>query len=777
VPTEDTYQKRRKMANGFFKPLRYEYQPINYAAYAEPLMRHQQAYDQTMAALDTTAYDIAHMTQDNELVDKMEKGLQGDLDKISNELLSNADYRTAARKLNKLNKFYNSDDHINAVRSSYAAEQALIEKLDKGIEDDRWDENYKQMFLANERNKFKGTKFKDGRYNVFSPGATYKDYTEEIKEEVNTLLSKNPADLQEYVNARGLKLNDWEYRGWVEAYKNNDYNELLNIAQGIVMGDPRYMKSIQHRAGLEYDYLAIDNPEWAAELYGKQTADFDAKIANAKTDAERNALTAAKTALQEGYAESQGDYYKSLYAQQMVNNLVSPIALNYAFEEHSIKGGFTYSPDPVGLARAKKAAEVSVENLLTTPLIQKTNLTDVSPNNTAIEKSYIDASPKEQLNTLGLSLDNTNKEIAKLEEKGKKFANGSPEQIENTNQLDKLLAQKTKTEATIRNVASQIIGGVNITGILDDEIKSARADYDAGASAGNPDPVLKEKLDNLINTKRRLLHKLSMSPSSFIKELGIMEQELEALPGYVDRTKYVNKLNLDSEENASSYDIKSFLTNVSDEEYQEMIDNGIISVSTNADSYEEGVVEDESTITFDGGPKVIAFNTDALSARPKAPDWARWLAGTDVAQEQADAAELEAIRAKQAERYGGKKITINKEAMRNYLNYGGQENDFARIYENVITNFKDNYNTRLQYVGSSERLGFAIGDKQTDKKYGNIPSRVAEQVQKASGIAYSNQDFKASGVTFVTPTEEGWSTTEEKVPNLSFMKPYLWYGK
>ena len=98
------------MANGFFKPLRYEYQPINYAAYAEPLMKHQQAYDETMAALDTTAYDIAHMTQDNELVDKMEKGLQGDLDKISNELLSNADYRTAARKLNKLNKFYNSWD-------------------------------------------------------------------------------------------------------------------------------------------------------------------------------------------------------------------------------------------------------------------------------------------------------------------------------------------------------------------------------------------------------------------------------------------------------------------------------------------------------------------------------------------------------------------------------------------------------------------------------------------------------------------------------------------
>ena len=49
----------------------------------------------------------------------------------------------------------------------------------------------------------------------------------------------------------------------------------------------------------------------------------------------------------------------------MINNLVSPIAANYAFEEHSIKGGFTYSPDPVELARAKKAAEVSVEKLLT----------------------------------------------------------------------------------------------------------------------------------------------------------------------------------------------------------------------------------------------------------------------------------------------------------------------------------------------------------------------------------------------------------------------------
>ena len=369
--------------NPYSGPVRYQYNPINYAAYAEPLLNHQQQYDKTMSALDETNYDIAHMTQDKELTDKMEKGLQGDLDKVSKDLLANADYRGAARKLSKLNKFYNNDDHMNAVRSSYASEQALMKELNDGD----YTADYKQKRLATERGNFKGTSFDEGSYNIFNPGVNYKDYTDEIKDEVESLLSKNPTEVREYLT-KGRKLNAYQTRMMEEKIEQNDFDGLYNIAIATVTGNPKYAASIRHRAGLDYDYLALDNPEWAAEKYGKDLAQFDEAIANAKNEEDRSTLRDNKAELQEEYEKSQGDYYKSLHAQQMISNMVRPIAANFTEYKQTLGGGFTYDNDlwkkwtdkEKAKQQVKKAMNTNVISIYTPSNIPKVVTTDILSN-------------------------------------------------------------------------------------------------------------------------------------------------------------------------------------------------------------------------------------------------------------------------------------------------------------------------------------------------------------------------------------------------------------
>ena len=358
------------MANGnpFLVPLRYKYQPVNYTAYAEPLMHHQQQYDKTLSALDETTYDIAHMTQDKELAKKMEEGLQGDLDKVSKDLLANADYKGAARKLSKLNKFYNNDDHMNAVRNSYANEQTLLKELNEGIANEDWDEKYKQERLALERANFKGTAFNEGSYNIFNPGANYKDYTDEIKDEVEALLAKNPTEVREYLT-KGRKLNAYQTRMMEEKIEQNDFQGLYDIAISTVTGNPKYAASIGHRAGLHYDYLGLNNPEWAAEKYGKDLAQFDEAIANAKNEEDRTTLRDNKAILQQKYEESQGDYYKSLYAQQMVDNMVRPIAANFTEYKQTLGSGFTYDNNPFKKWTDKEKAKQQVKKATDTNVI------------------------------------------------------------------------------------------------------------------------------------------------------------------------------------------------------------------------------------------------------------------------------------------------------------------------------------------------------------------------------------------------------------------------
>jgi hypothetical protein len=511
------------MANGnpFLVPLRYKYQPVNYTAYAEPLVHHQQQYDKTLSALDETTYDIAHMTQDKELAKKMEEGLQGDLDKVSKDLLANADYKGAARKLSKLNKFYNNDDHMNAVRNSYANEQALIKELNEGIANEDWDEKYKQERLALERANFKGTTFNEGSYNIFNPGANYKDYTDEIKDEVEALLAKNPTEVQEYLKKQPL--NAYQTRMMKKKIEQNDFQGLYDIAISTVTGNPKYAASIGHRAGLHYDYLGLNNPEWAAEKYGKDLAQFDEAIANAKNEEDRSTLRDNKARLQKNYEESQGDYYKSLYAQQMVDNMVRPIAANFTEYKQTLGSGFTYDNDPIKFAEAKAAAKArgkqKEENAGSNFVLNSNNLQSNNVEKDNTQATYLN-------NPLGTTTISIEDRAANATQN---IINSRSDITKTNAERNKLLEKQTNFPDTFTEEDKVLLNTLNKT-LIEQEANLVQGE--SGISQAQTNSLLNveqdPELQNLSSEEKKVANELielskNMSPQEFMSFVSMPE--------------------------------------------------------------------------------------------------------------------------------------------------------------------------------------------------------------------------------------------------------------
>ena len=121
------------MANPFVTPTRYEYKPIDMSILAQPMAMMQQKYDTQLQKLDALDYDISNLSPDDERVKKIEAALGEDVTSLTGKLQETKDFRTSARKLAQLNKFYKGDDEIQAITGNYTAVQQAIERERKRV--------------------------------------------------------------------------------------------------------------------------------------------------------------------------------------------------------------------------------------------------------------------------------------------------------------------------------------------------------------------------------------------------------------------------------------------------------------------------------------------------------------------------------------------------------------------------------------------------------------------------------------------------------------------
>jgi hypothetical protein len=191
-------------------PLQYQYKPLNLMAFAEPLMKMQEKYDLTKAALDEADVKATSLQfgQDPERAKALEQIYRTKRDELVNTLLETSNYTQVGSKLKQLNKLWTEDPERLALESNYKTflerDKEEVARVAKG---DLPKEKYLQ-WKAEEIRKFKelgGTNFRNDK--TTPGGTTYNVVTGTVGR--ITDMQKDFDDTK-YKVASAMKAREWD---------------------------------------------------------------------------------------------------------------------------------------------------------------------------------------------------------------------------------------------------------------------------------------------------------------------------------------------------------------------------------------------------------------------------------------------------------------------------------------------------------------------------------------------------------------------------------------
>jgi hypothetical protein len=190
-------------------PTQYQYKPLNLMAFAEPLMKMQEKYDLTKAALDEADVKATALQfgQDPERAKALEQIYRTKRDELVNTLLETSNYTQVGSKLKQLNKLWTEDPERLALEANYKTfverDKEEAARVAKG---DIYPEEY-QQWRRDEIAKFEalgGTGYKQDATN---PTGTYNPITGKVGRMINM---QKDFDEVKYKAASAMKAKEWD---------------------------------------------------------------------------------------------------------------------------------------------------------------------------------------------------------------------------------------------------------------------------------------------------------------------------------------------------------------------------------------------------------------------------------------------------------------------------------------------------------------------------------------------------------------------------------------
>jgi len=323
------------MANPFVTPTRYEYKPIDMSILAQPMAMMQQKYDTQMQKLDALDYDISSLGPDDDRVKEIEAALGEDVTSLTNKLQETKDFRTSARKLAQLNKFYTGDDEIQAITSNYNAVQEAIKRqrkrVDKGkLPTKQYDEWYAKML--GEFKAKKGTSYNEGKYNTVNTTGRLDDKDKEIQKLALKLSKEAPEQRKEILGKIGA-LDEYTNQVIDKTWHYKDKNQVANEIYQALKSSTSYKDWTEEMAEYSH-YFASQDPDFAANQYGKYMGSYDKaieKVSNSKLKKKEKETAIAelekeRAALQAAYEADKDGKMKSMYKQQHIESYFQDMA-------------------------------------------------------------------------------------------------------------------------------------------------------------------------------------------------------------------------------------------------------------------------------------------------------------------------------------------------------------------------------------------------------------------------------------------------------------------
>ena len=102
-------------------PANFEYKPLGYETFAQPLSQMQQYYDATRGAIEDLDFQIQHLPwgTDDEKAKELVEEMTAKRDELTKNLIASKDYRVGARNLKGTQKDWEKNLHRKALAKNY----------------------------------------------------------------------------------------------------------------------------------------------------------------------------------------------------------------------------------------------------------------------------------------------------------------------------------------------------------------------------------------------------------------------------------------------------------------------------------------------------------------------------------------------------------------------------------------------------------------------------------------------------------------------------------
>lgn len=275
-------------------PIKTEYKPMGYEAFAQPLSAMQAQFDTTKTAIDAADFSLARLGQDDEKAEEKVRMAEEDRDALVNNLMSTGNYRQAAQKLMELNKKYNKDDENLAIKGNYEkyqeAKKDFREKVDKGY----YSETDFKLWDFKTRNSFKGTNFdpKTKDYSAINTNLLTENKEKEMMDLTLRIAAMTPTQSYETLQNMGMidPFTTQELKRTVE-YKDRD--QVAGEIERFIRNSDQFKDFVRERGDLEWYYNTQNDPEFQDNFVDQSIGLLDGQI-QSYTDYAAKATDAAQ---------------------------------------------------------------------------------------------------------------------------------------------------------------------------------------------------------------------------------------------------------------------------------------------------------------------------------------------------------------------------------------------------------------------------------------------------------------------------------------------------
>lgn len=291
----------------------FEYKPLGLEAFAQPLAMKQQRFDTAQSAIEQSDFGIGALNADDERASAITKEITDKKEELMENLLKTKNFKGATKKLQELNKLYNSDPEVQAIQSQRAAFLKADEEAKKRVGKEGYTQKDYEEWRFKTLNSYGeqgGLAFnrETGSHNQINTDLRGKNLEKEIMTLARTAANSAPAQIIENIKANdAFSTVDTDVL-MQTLLKTKDKDQVATEVGNFLRQSERYNDWVSEDADYEYYSKSRQVPGFNESVVQDKYAlidSYETQLASLIADPSTDAQT--KTDAQSQLAELQSD--------------------------------------------------------------------------------------------------------------------------------------------------------------------------------------------------------------------------------------------------------------------------------------------------------------------------------------------------------------------------------------------------------------------------------------------------------------------------------------